>query len=464
MAEVETVEISESEDELFVDAEEWQWDSAALEDHLRGLGVRPRREWLQHCLNSIANPNMTVAQQAEHCLSHFLFADFNTAGDAILPPNIHTLHATDIPGPFLLQVDEIVNLSSPLRERYKEAPAGLKRCLKLSMTDGIQRVFGIEYRPIKDLKVLLPAGVKIAIRNVHVRRGLLMLVPEVVDVLGGFVEHLEAARERLVQEVNKPPRGRRNRRDEEILSLASRALAAAWPPECSNNIPASNDAVPIAPTLAQLSSPEVTVIDTGGETHQRTPIEILPTSRSMLNHQPNEAADISMDLDRLDLVDEEIYNQLLESEENKTPFTYLACLKARKQLESVVQGRIKCILTGVKEFQFKERDKFELFVYVDDGSLISEVLIDHQVVKNIIGHSPREVTALLTSGDRQRVEAIKETMKSFQVLLRKFEGRMLVEINNESAVPIVIEMKEGCDDTWPWLLFRRCKCKHYMSQ
>ena len=37
-----------------------------------------------------------------------------------------------------------------------------------------------------------------------------MLVPEVVDVLGGFVEHLEAARERLVQEVNKPPRGRRS--------------------------------------------------------------------------------------------------------------------------------------------------------------------------------------------------------------------------------------------------------------
>lgn len=59
------------------------------------------------------------------------------------------------------QVDEIVNLSCPLKGRYQSAPAGLKRCLKLSMTDGVQRVFGMEYRPIKDLEVLAPAGMKV---------------------------------------------------------------------------------------------------------------------------------------------------------------------------------------------------------------------------------------------------------------------------------------------------------------
>ena len=29
------------------------------------------------------------------------------------------------------------------------------------MTDGVQRVYGMEYRPIKDLKVLAPAGFKV---------------------------------------------------------------------------------------------------------------------------------------------------------------------------------------------------------------------------------------------------------------------------------------------------------------
>lgn len=36
-----------------------------------------------------------------------------------------------------------------------------------------------------------------------------MLVPEAVEILGGVVDELEAARERLVSEVNKPPRGKR---------------------------------------------------------------------------------------------------------------------------------------------------------------------------------------------------------------------------------------------------------------
>lgn len=36
-----------------------------------------------------------------------------------------------------------------------------------------------------------------------------MLVPEVLEILGGSVEELEAARQRLVHEVNKPPRGKR---------------------------------------------------------------------------------------------------------------------------------------------------------------------------------------------------------------------------------------------------------------
>lgn len=117
------------------------------------------------------------------------------------------------------------------------------------MTDGVQRIFGMEYRPIKNLEVLAPAGLKVAylsqssinyslfsstrfmcfetsrlvdardqlfiafvqvvISNVSVRRGLLMLVPEAFEVLGGLVEELEAARKRLVDEVNKPPRGSR---------------------------------------------------------------------------------------------------------------------------------------------------------------------------------------------------------------------------------------------------------------
>lgn len=36
-----------------------------------------------------------------------------------------------------------------------------------------------------------------------------MLVPEVIEVLGGRVQVLTEAQERLIHEINKPPRGRR---------------------------------------------------------------------------------------------------------------------------------------------------------------------------------------------------------------------------------------------------------------
>lgn len=63
---------------------------------------------------------------------------------------------------FFWQVDEIVNISNPLKNRYQKASAGHKRCLKLSMTDGVQRVFGMEYRPIQALEPLASAGLKVS--------------------------------------------------------------------------------------------------------------------------------------------------------------------------------------------------------------------------------------------------------------------------------------------------------------
>jgi len=58
-------------------------------------------------------------------------------------------------------VDEISDIGAPLRDRYHERGAGISRCLKLSMTDGVQRVIGIEYQPIAALRNLFPAGFKV---------------------------------------------------------------------------------------------------------------------------------------------------------------------------------------------------------------------------------------------------------------------------------------------------------------
>ncbi|XP_055802101.1 recQ-mediated genome instability protein 1 isoform X2 [Solanum dulcamara] len=539
---------------------------------LEGLGLRLRREWLESCVGGLEGSvrgfsGLDDSTKAKLCFEQFLYSDMNFCGEGMLPRDVHKLHLVDLKGPFVLQVDEIVNISCPLRDRYQKAAAGIKRCLKLSMTDGIQRVFGMEYRPIKDLEVLAPSGLKVAICNVHVRHGLLMLVPEVIEFLGGMVEELEEARQRLVNEINKPPRGKRTRSGV-VPPLATRATNAAWPREgvtapeqadtssrqsmhfqvhergtsgvatsateeihpitpglpsatmittpvyrrdAQSNFPStpavsvpfnmkvtgptfSSDAashaedihmtdtategidVPISrehndPVLLSSSSMEVEELlsdvrsgpatpatpATSASSRSRGSVPVSSGSVHNENVAPDTLSTAAIDVEEIDLVDE-LDHPFILSGEKENPFTYLASLSAKQAgmngSASTVTGKIKCFLTGVKGFQFKQSSKYELRVYVDDGSLISEILIDHA---KKIGFSPAEVNAALSSSDSKRVGDTKETLKCFQKFLINFEGTMLVHLNEESPIPVATEMNQGCPASDAWLLLKRLK-------
>uniref|UniRef100_A0A0V0IM89 RecQ-mediated genome instability protein 1 n=2 Tax=Solanum chacoense TaxID=4108 RepID=A0A0V0IM89_SOLCH len=537
---------------------------------LEGLGLRLRREWLESCVRGLEGSvvggfsGLDDTTKAKLCFEQFLYSDMNFCGAGMLPRDVHKLHLVDLKGPFVLQVDEIVNISCPLRDRYQKAAAGIKRCLKLSMTDGIQRVFGMEYRPIKDLDVLAPSGLKVAICNVHVRHGILMLVPEVIEVLGGMVEELEEARKRLVNEINKPPRGKRTRSGV-VPPLATRATGAAWPREgvtvpehsdtssrqsmhfqvhergtsgiatsateeihpitsglpssttfttpvyrreAQSNFPStpavsvpfnrkvtgptfSSDAashaedihmadmttegidVPIRrehndPVLSSSYSMEVEELlsdvrsdpATPASSRSRGSVRVSGSSVHNEDVTPDIMSTAAIDIDEIDLVDELDHPYIL-SGGKENPFTYLASLSAKQAgmngSASTVTGKIKCFLTGVKGFQYKQSSKYELRVYVDDGSLISEILIDHALVQKKIGFSPAEVNAALSSSDSKRVSDTKETLKCFQKFLINFEGTMRVHLNEESPIPVATEMNQGCSASDAWLLLKRLK-------
>ncbi|DBA79336.1 TPA: recQ-mediated genome instability protein 1, variant 2 [Trebouxia sp. C0005] len=65
-------------------------------------------------------------------------------------------------------------------------------------------VVGLEYRHIRDFHVLMSAGAKIAIKDVTVRRGTLLLMPDNTVVLGGQVENLENARQQALKRWSQP--------------------------------------------------------------------------------------------------------------------------------------------------------------------------------------------------------------------------------------------------------------------
>ncbi|KAL6996918.1 recQ-mediated genome instability protein 1 [Sarracenia purpurea var. burkii] len=328
-------------------------DSAEASDcpirsFLARLGLNLRREWLDSCIRGLESsvPRfgiLDLAAKAKLCFEQFLYSDMNYSGAGMLPENVHNMHLEDLAGPFILQVDEIVNISCPLKGRYQNANSGLKRCLKLSMTDGVQRVFGMEYRPIKDLEVLAPAGLKVAICNVNIRHGLLMLVPEIFEVLGGQVEDLEAARQRLVDEVNKPPRGKRTRTGV-VPPLATRATLAAWPPD---NVSApGHTTTPVSQAAShQAAEQELSILEeilelsltllfelvksrvSGISTRERT-TEDFAGPVSMENAEPNSLSTLVSDIDDVHMVDE-VDHPFILTGEYEMPFTYLASLSAK---------------------------------------------------------------------------------------------------------------------------------------
>ena len=61
-----------------------------------------------------------------------------------------------------------------------------KRMLKICLSDGKQKVWGIEYQNIPDLNIAI-VGQKVFVSNVHVRHGLLLLTSQNTQVLGGTI-------------------------------------------------------------------------------------------------------------------------------------------------------------------------------------------------------------------------------------------------------------------------------------
>ncbi|GBG87379.1 hypothetical protein CBR_g45436 [Chara braunii] len=202
----------------------------------------PKAEWLTASLDFLKRnnpefPRLPRGDQVGLCCELFLVSDMKDSSAGCLPPGVASLHKEKLQGTFVVQVNEVSDIGVPARERYETESGGPNRCLKLAMTDGKQLIFGIEYRRINSLKVFLPSGIKISIKDVYVRRGMLMLVPENVDIIGGCIEELEEARCRMVKRWNEPPKGR-GRQIGPQMTLMEAARAAAWS-QTGDGVPAS---------------------------------------------------------------------------------------------------------------------------------------------------------------------------------------------------------------------------------
>lgn len=115
-----------------------------------------------------------------------------------MPSTVSTLEKqVALEGRFVLQVDEVVNVGEPAESRMTDTP---RRSLKLLLSDGHESLVALEKSLIPDLKVASPAGLKVVVDGVQLRRGIGFLHAGNCKVLGGCAFEREHARlDRLAQ-------------------------------------------------------------------------------------------------------------------------------------------------------------------------------------------------------------------------------------------------------------------------
>ncbi|KAI3901556.1 hypothetical protein MKW92_005153 [Papaver armeniacum] len=327
----------------------------------------------------------------------------------VLPDDIDTLYKAEIPGPLILQVDDIVNICSN------------PRCLLFSMTDGVRSVPGLEARPIKALKDLPPAGSKVVIRDAYFVSGLLMLVPQGFQLLGGIVEDLESNRMKLDEE--EPNMIRRVKRMQTGVAHSS-----IWKPYGVGG-----------GTIADLLALRVPI--PSGSSVQGTPSADNTFGDACSFHEFN-VLDAISEINiaekgfagrstRTDTAVDKSYR--LTDEEIPVNLDSLRKQWNGRMGDSPIQGKIKCGMAGISGFQFENETIVGLNVDVNDGNETSLVCLGDKVLEKYTGCSMDQVYHSLSPLSKDDTIMDK---------LYNFKGDMLIEMNKDSAVPIAIEIND----------------------
>jgi RecQ-mediated genome instability protein 1 len=203
--------------------------AAELMQHLAAKHLHPKPAWLQSFLKT-TRPNTALAALKQTCLFRLLATDITSSLDqpaaSVLPADVlkGQVQSRHLAGPIICQVldiedigqsrwsqveaiearergemtkgREIVRVIEPEDDDSSEpaAPAQSRGPFKLLLQDakGAQ-IYALDLRGTEGINTNMSMGAKLLLRNIEVRRAVLMLEPGNVQTLGGKLEALDKA-------------------------------------------------------------------------------------------------------------------------------------------------------------------------------------------------------------------------------------------------------------------------------
>jgi tudor domain-containing protein 3 len=138
-------------------------------------------------------PDAADAKDLPSLRTLLLDTDLRKVGLPCLPDDINRADNKKLPGPHVLQVSSVSDISQPTRFQDSDKKG---RILCLKMTDGKQSCIGIEYKSLSKLipktEVVVP-GSKVLLHHITIRTGIILLDPNCMTPLGGRVDDLADA-------------------------------------------------------------------------------------------------------------------------------------------------------------------------------------------------------------------------------------------------------------------------------
>ncbi|XP_068617889.1 recQ-mediated genome instability protein 1-like [Battus philenor] len=170
-------------------------------------------EWLSGFVEYLIENNDRDCKENEVqtlAKEQWLLNDLKDICPGCLPPNLRNQKSTTLNGRFVLQINAAVDIGTPAYQQYlklqkvntenveatinNEDKVSSHRMIKLYLTDGVQEVSAIEYRPMRNLSCDITPGCKLLLKGpVECRRGLILLTEGNVELLGGEVQELADA-------------------------------------------------------------------------------------------------------------------------------------------------------------------------------------------------------------------------------------------------------------------------------
>ncbi|CAH2247884.1 jg12245 [Pararge aegeria aegeria] len=166
-------------------------------------------DWITGCVTYFMEESgcTDIIQIQNEAKEQWLLNNLTDICPGSLPANLSSLQKTSLNGRYVLQINAACDIGTPAYQQYlklqkvntenidatttydEKIPS--HRMIKLYMTDGMQEVSGIEYRPMRNLRLDVTPGCKVLIKGpVECRRGMLLLTESSIELLGGEVNDL----------------------------------------------------------------------------------------------------------------------------------------------------------------------------------------------------------------------------------------------------------------------------------